>query len=602
MFRGNWRIVLIIVAIVSAAYYLYPTYRWYQLSPQDQELARLVSLPRESLTEEQIQTVDGLSDSEREQYAKLYEQKKKALTLGLDLQGGMHLVLEVDRTGLSADEAEDATDRALEIIRNRIDQFGVAEPVVQRQGDNRIVVQLPGLKDEARARNLIGRTALLEFILLKKGETVQALLEEIDTALSEKLSEEKELTSETEGEEGTEEGEPSPEEEVAQAETDTGEVEEEFDLSELFEETEAETGVAEGEEDVLIEKPFTSFLVNIGGDIGVATTNRLKVERLLADSVTQTVIPPDAQFLWSNETFTAQDRDYHKLYVLNKEAGLTGKYIADARPTLGSGMDPDVANKPIVQFSTTHEGAKIFSRLTGANIKERLAIVLDKKVFSAPVIESKLSKDSIIKGDFSMEQARDLAIVLRAGALPAPIEYIEERTVGPSLGRDSIRLAKISAAIGTALIIIFMIVYYGMSGAIADFALGLNLFFILSVLAGFHATLTLPGIAGIILTIGMAVDANVLIYERIREELRTGKTVRSAIDSGYARAFRTILDANVTTVMTALVLYWKGTGPIKGFALTLIIGLLANMFTAILVTRVIFDFVTTRWEIKKLSI
>jgi protein-export membrane protein SecD len=170
------------------------------------------------------------------------------------------------------------------------------------------------------------------------------------------------------------------------------------------------------------------------------------------------------------------------------------------------------------------------------------------------------------------------------------------------LGRDSIRLAKISAAIGTALIIIFMIVYYGMSGAIADFALGLNLFFILSVLAGFHATLTLPGIAGIILTIGMAVDANVLIYERIREELRTGKTVRSAIDSGYARAFRTILDANVTTVMTALVLYWKGTGPIKGFALTLIIGLLANMFTAILVTRVIFDFVTTRWEIKKLSI
>ena len=601
MFRGNWRIVLILVAIIAAAYYLYPTYQWYRLSPEDQELARLVSLPRESLTEEQVQTVDALSESERERYGKLYDQKKKALTLGLDLQGGMHLVLEVDRTGLTADEAEDATDRALEIIRNRIDQFGVAEPVVQKQGDQRIVVQLPGLKDETRARNLIGRTALLEFTLLKKGELVQTVLEDIDKALSERLAAAKEEEPITE-EETVEEIEPGTEEEMAQAEADTGEAGEEFDLGELFEETEEETAAVEGEEEVFEENPFTSLLVNLGGDIGVAATNRLKVERFLADSVVQAAIPPDAQFLWSNDVMSLRDRDYYKIYLVNQEPGLTGKYIADARPTLGSGMDPEVANRPIVQFSTTHEGAKIFSRLTGANIKERLAIVLDKKVFSAPVIESKLSKDSIIKGDFTMEQARDLSIVLRAGALPAPIEYIEERTVGPSLGRDSIRLAKISAAIGTALIIIFMIIYYGMSGAIADFALALNLFFILSVLAGFHATLTLPGIAGIILTIGMAVDANVLIYERIREELRTGNTVRSAIDSGYARAFRTILDANVTTIMTALVLYWKGTGPIKGFALTLIIGLLANMFTAILVTRVIFDFVTTRWEIKKLSI
>ena len=212
MFRGNWRIVLIVVAILAAAYYIYPTYRWYQLSPQDQEFARLVSLPRGSLTEEQIQMVGGLSDSEREQYAKLYEQKKKALTLGLDLQGGMHLVLEVDRSGLSSDEAEDATDRALEIIRNRIDQFGVAEPVVQRQGDNRIVVQLPGLKDEARARNLIGRTALLEFTLLKSGELVQTVLEEIDNALSERLTQK-------EGDEITEATEPSPEEEVADQDT-----------------------------------------------------------------------------------------------------------------------------------------------------------------------------------------------------------------------------------------------------------------------------------------------------------------------------------------------------------------------------------------------
>ena len=595
MFRGNWRVVLILIAVIAAGYYLYPTYRWYRLPAEEQELARIVSLPRESLTEDQRQTVDALSESERERYGNLYGHKKKALTLGLDLQGGMHLVLEVDRTDLSSGEAEDATDRALEIIRNRIDQFGVSEPVIQRQGDYRIVVQLPGLKDETRAKNLIGRTALLEFKLLKKGELVNSLLEEIDNALMTS----REVTS---TEDSAKVEELSPEDTTTLAEADTGEVAETDYLSELFEETEPESGAAEGEEEMFTDKPFTSLLGNLGGDIGVSVSSRLKIERLLADSAVQKVIPPDAEFLWSNETVDVGGREYYRLYMVNKEAGLTGKYIADAKPTLGSGMDPEVANKPIVTFSTTHEGAKIFSRLTGANIKERLAIVLDNKVFSAPVIESKLSKDSIIKGGFSMEEARDLAIVLRAGALPAPIDVIEERTVGPSLGRDSIRLAKISAAIGTGLIIIFMIVYYAMSGAIADLALMLNIYFILSVLAGFHATLTLPGIAGIILTIGMAVDANVLIYERIREELRTGKTIRIAIDSGYARAFRTILDANVTTIMTALVLYWKGTGPIKGFALTLIIGLLANMFTAILFTRVIFDFITTRWNVKKLSI
>jgi SecD/SecF fusion protein len=603
MFRGNWRIILILVAVVAAGYYLFPTYQWYRLPAEEQEYARLVSLPRESLTEEQLRMVDELSDSERERYAKVYENKKKALTLGLDLQGGMHLVLEVDRTGLSSDEAEDATDRALEIIRNRIDQFGVAEPVIQRQGDTRVVVQLPGLKDETRAKNLIGRTALLEFKLLKSGELVASTLEEIDKALFKasggKALEDTMLAEETDQEEELAQAETD----TTATETDTAAQEDETDyVSELFEETDAESGAAEGEEEIFGDRPFTSLLGNLGGDIGVATPNKLRVERLLADSVIQQVTPPDAQFLWSNEAIEVGGQQYYRLYLVNKEAGLTGKYIADAKPTLGSGMDPEVANKPIVQFSTTHEGAKIFSRLTGANIKERLAIVLDNKVFSAPVIESKLSKDSIIKGDFSMEEARDMAIVLRAGALPAPIDVIEERTVGPSLGRDSVRLAKISAAIGTAIVILFMIIYYSMSGAIADLALVLNLYFILAVLAGFRATLTLPGIAGIILTVGMAVDANVLIYERIREELRTGKTIRSAIDSGYARAFRTILDANVTTIMTALVLYWKGTGPIKGFALTLIIGLLANMFTAILFTRVIFDFVTTRWDIKKLRI
>ena len=608
MFRGNWRIVIILLAIVVAGYYLYPTYKWYRLPAEEREKARLVSLyslSPDNLTEEQLQQVLGLPD--QKYYADLYALKERALTLGLDLQGGMHLVLEVDRTTTSTKGVESDIDEALTTIRNRIDQFGVREPIIQKQGDSRIVVQLPGLKDEQRAKSLLNRTAKLELRLLKDPERTSSLLEEIDYVLS-KRQPESEIQDTT-----VAEPESGPDEETTLAEAETLKDEEEItQVSELNEEADAESVAAEGEEEMITDRPFTSLLGNLRGDIGVEADNRLSIEHLLADSAVQEVIPSDAEFLWSNVTEKIGDKEYYRLYLVDRDPagkeidpkgeGLTGKYIDDARPDLGSGMDPEVANKPIVNFSTDHDGATLLGKVSEKHVNERLAIVLDKKVFSAPVIESKLGKDSIIKGDFTMDEAKDLAIVLKAGALPASFDVIEERTVGPSLGRDSIRLAKISAAIGTGLILIFMIIYYTMSGAIANFALLLNIYFILAVLSGFHATLTLPGIAGIILTVGMAVDANVLIYERIREELRTGKTIRSAIDNGYARAFRTILDANVTTIITALVLYWQGTGPIKGFALTLIIGLLANMFTAVLVTRVIFDFVTTRWAIKKLSI
>ena len=482
-------------------------------------------------------------------------------------EGGLHIVLEVESRGDPSLDAEN-TSKIRDIIATRTREFGVTKSIIKIQGDRRIVLQLPFHGDPERATNLFGKTALLELRLLKNAELVGSTLEEIDEVLMK-----------------------------SQGVTGIGEI---------------ETSTGEGQEEMFTEKPFTSLLGNLRGDIGVEADNRLSIERLLADSAVQEVIPPEVEFLWSNVTEKIGDKEYYRLYLVDRDPagkeidpkgeGLTGKYIDDARPDLGSGMDPEVANKPIVNFSTDHDGATLLGKVSEKHVNERLAIVLDKKVFSAPVIESKLGKDSIIKGDFTMDEAKDLAIVLKAGALPASFDVIEERTVGPSLGRDSIRLAKISAAIGTGLILIFMIIYYTMSGAIANFALLLNIYFILAVLSGFHATLTLPGIAGIILTVGMAVDANVLIYERIREELRTGKTIRSAIDNGYARAFRTILDANVTTIITALVLYWQGTGPIKGFALTLIIGLLANMFTAVLVTRVIFDFVTTRWAIKKLSI
>ena len=280
---------------------------------------------------------------------------------------------------------------------------------------------------------------------------------------------------------------------------------------------------------------------------------------------------------------------------------MTGDIVADAK--VSTGQDFQNAGQAIINFSTTDEGVKLFSRVTGAHVEERMAIILDGQVYSAPTIQVKIRDGrSIITGSKDIDEAKDLAIVLRAGALPANAPIVEDRTVGPSLGRDSINQGKKAAAIGLAIVMIFMVLYYGFSGLIANLALGLNLLFVLAILAGFHGTLTLPGIAGIILTIGMAVDANVLIFERIREELRSGKTVRSSLENGYGRAFLTIVDANLTTIITAVVLYQFGTGPIKGFALTLMIGILSSMFTALFVTRTVFNIFVARQETPSLSI
>ncbi len=336
------------------------------------------------------------------------------------------------------------------------------------------------------------------------------------------------------------------------------------------------------------------------GDIGVPTKNVATVRRILNSPAVQAVLPGDIEFLFFNRPALSGENSYYHMYVLKKEPELRGDQIADANVQIGSDLQ---AGQAVVGMELTSEGAKVFSKVTGANVNKRLAIVLDSKIVSIPNITERIpSGRAQITGMANIDEAKDLAIVLRAGALPAPIEVIEERTVGPSLGQDSIRKGTSAALVGLGLVVLFMVAYYRLSGIIADIALFFNILIILAVLAGFHATLTLPGVAGIILTIGMAVDANVLIFERVREELRHGKTVRAAIDSGYARAFKTILDANVTTLLTALVLYQFGTGPIKGFALTLSIGILASMFTAIVVTRVIFDHFTTRVTLKKLSI
>ncbi len=286
------------------------------------------------------------------------------------------------------------------------------------------------------------------------------------------------------------------------------------------------------------------------------------------------------------------------VYLLKKETLMTGDLLTEARVNIDQ-----LYNEPIVSLSFNSAGAKLFEQITGANVGKRLAIILDGNVYSAPRINEKISGGNAqITGSFSMDEAKDLAIVLRSGSLKAPLKMLQNVTVGPSLGKDSIEAGVKAGIIGAILVIVFMIVYYRLSGVIADFALVLNIIFLIGVLSMFHATLTLPGIAGIILAVGLAVDSNVLMFERIREELRLGKTPRAAIDSGYGKAFWTIFDSHVTTLITAVVLFQFGTGPIKGFAVTLGWGVFINLFTALIGTKTAFDLITSKWEIKKLSI
>jgi len=397
------------------------------------------------------------------------------------------LVLELSQKRKEAMERA-AVDQALETIRNRIDQFGVTEPDISRQGKDRILVQLPGVKDPQRAIELIGKTALLEFKLVDDEHSLEDALK---------------------------------------------------------------------------------------GNI-----------------------PPGDEILYQRIVDPDTGAVTRKPYLIKKKTLLTGDVLKDAQVRINTQY-----GEPYVSITFDSRGAEIFEKITGENVKKRLAIILDNNVYSAPVIQERIAGGRAqITGRFTTQEAHDLAIVLRAGALPAPVKILEKRTVGPTLGQDSIRRGITSVIIGGLLVVVFMIFYYKLSGIVADLALSLNVIFIFAVLAAFRATLTLPGIAGIVLTIGMAVDANVLIFERIREELRLGKTPRAAMEAGFAKAFITILDANVTTLIAAIVLFQFGTGPIKGFAVTLSIGIISSMFTAIVVSRTIFDFAFEKRRIRKISI
>lgn len=496
-------------------------------------------------------------------------------------------------------EAEDGVDRNLEILRNRIDQFGVSEPSITKQGDRRIVVELAGIQNVGRAKDIIGKTALLEFRLEKDPEVANDVFAKINNWMKSSLA--KNQPSLTNAD-------------TAQHDTTAGRVRQdtEVGISELFGTSVqiSDTGKTAEDTTVLVdqqvfqESPFYSLLAGSGRDVAVPKKNFRTVERIINSPEVQEIVRnADAQFLWSNRTFKRGDQEYYFLYLAKREAELTGAMIADARTSIGGGSSMTAAGQPVVNMRLNSEGAKIFARVTGANVNKRMPIVLDNRVASAPNINERIpSGSAYIEGMADINEANDLSIVLRAGALRAPMEVIEERTVGPSLGQDSITQGTQAALIGFALVVIFMVVYYRLSGLLANVALLVNLFLLMAMMAFLGATLTLPGIAGVILTMGMAVDANVLIFERIREELRSGKTVRTAIDLGYERAFWTIFDANITTILTALVLYQFGTGPIRGFAVTLTFGIAASMFTSIVMTRVVYDFISTRRALKTLSI
>ncbi len=525
MYKGQrWKLIVTIIILGASIWYIWPSLRVYTMPKQ-----QFAALPDEQ--------AEKLRD--------------KALRMGLDIQGGMHLVLEVDQTGLSEQEAKDAVDRAREVIENRVNQFGVTEPLIQRQGENRIVVQLPGLLDPQRAKTLIGQTALLEFIIVKTPDETRALLDRLDVAVATRVP----------------------------AASDTSKYPY-FDPA----------------------KPISSRMLSLEqGGVFFADEDLPDVQAFLAAIGADTVAMLDSRLLWGSENATLQGRTGKILYFLENKAELTGAEVATAR--VGMGLDSERPNSTGVLLNFTRRGSTIFSRVTGANVGRQLAIVLDGNVRSDPVIRQRIPRgEASITGSFTDKEAADLSIVLRAGALPAPLNVIEERTVGPSLGQDSVEKGLKAGIIGSIMVILFMLIYYRFSGVIAIIALFLNIWLLLAVLGAFHATLTLPGIAGIILTIGMAVDANVLIFERIREELRTGKTVARSIEFGYQRAFRTILDSNVTTLITALVLFQFGTGPIKGFAVTLSIGLIANVFTAVFVTKIIFDGIVARRRLETLSI
>ncbi len=536
----RWRIILVFCVLVVCMYYIYPTIRWAALSPQSKE-----QLEQEWGRRDAEMSGEALPARISYSLEKWFRgDPRRVLNLGLDLKGGMHVVLQVDTKDMPEDARKDAVPRAVEIIRNRVDEFGVAEPLIFPEGRDRIVVQLPGIDDPQRAVSLIGKTALLEFKLVAEDTLMKAVLERINAK--------KPI--------------------LAQLEEDEGRTQE-----------------------------------GVGYSYWIIPEKKVKIaEAILASPEIKELIPKGYEFLFGRTLPDRRTKQIVKgIYLVKKDAVVKGISLRNAM--LGrAGM----FQQPVVSMSFDREGMRKLRIVSGEAEKRykdpknpvvsRLAIVLDDVAYSAPLMMVRLDSSPYIEGSFSVDEANDLAIVLRAGALPAPVKVAENRVVGPSLGRDSIISGVKAALLGLFLVLLFMAVYYLRGGIVADFALLVNAFIILAALSLFRATLTLPGIAGIILTLGMAVDANVLIFERIREETALGRKIRAAIANGYTKAFVTIVDSNLTTLIAGLILYWIGTGPVRGFAVTLSIGIITSMWTALFVTRVIFDSMCLRESFTRL--
>jgi len=554
-------------------------------------VSNLASMKDDRL-ESLIQNSKDQSIDPNQEFFRVFEENVK--TDGIKLSRYYHeygASLDKIMTALE-NEADDAINRVLEILQNRVDQFGVSEPTIQKQGKHRIVVELAGIQDSERARALLQSTALLEFYLVKNIAVTNELITQLDNVLKDDENLATSIKQDTK----------EPDENKKEDGSTT--------VSELFGDTETNVDPSNKDEstidDIFLEAPFSGLLSAIPGDMGIEDKNLYAFKKLLdRKEVRSTLENANGHFLLSHqaETISANAPEkYYRLYYLEKKPELTGGIVDEARADLGS-LGGGSAGQPVVSLSMNSEGSRTWSRITGANVGERIAIVLDQKVHMAPSIREKIPGGRTqIEGFADLDEAKDLAIILRAGALPAPVNIIEERIVGPSLGADSISQGTQAVLIGLASVLVFMLVYYRLAGTVADFALVWNILLVLAVLASLQATLTLPGIAGLILTVGMSIDANVIIFERIREELRKGKTPKAAIDSGYDRALTTIIDANVTTLIASLVLYQFGTGPIKGFATVLFWGILISMFTAVFITRTIFSAYVSNRTLTKLSI
>lgn len=507
-----------------------------------------------------------------------YRDTGSPLKLGLDLQGGMHLVLEVDDSlGTLTPEARAAgIDQAEQVLRTRIDEFGVEEPLIQKSGSERLIVELAGISDPDRARDIIQQAAFLEFKKVDVAGLSDQVLARIDRAIVASLGVD---SIRALGRDVV-----APEGDLLDA-MFGGDSTSASDSTSAAADSVAEEQEAEPEAPNL--RPFSGLLAfgqDAPGTFLVAAEDVPAARLFLATPAAQTALPRGVSLQWGDETVALSARNYRRLYVLEEEAFMTGEYLQDAQAQ----RDPQF-NQAIVNFQFNRAGGRQFSRFTGANVGEYLAIVLDGEVMSAPVIRDRIGASGQIElGNSPLEEARDLALVLRAGALTTPLRIMEERTVGPSLGQDSIDQGEIAGLIGVVLVLVIMIGYYRVAGALSIVALTVYLILVMGGMAGIGATLTLPGIAGLILSVGMAVDANVLIFERIREELAAGRATRTAVDEGFGHALSAIVDANVTTLITALILFQFGTGPVRGFAVTLSIGIVASFFSAIYVTRTFF--------------